>query len=489
MLALMFGSCKKDYLETNPTDAVSNGTIFKTTDGAYTALNGMYRSMYAAEGSQMFGQKSIDLALDMMGNDMVRNTTGSGWFLGDYDYTDATSTRSSVDYRPYGVWNYYYTQINNANLILKYIDAASGSEKDKNNLKGQALAMRAYSYFYLINMFQHGYKGNESKPGVPLYTEPTKEGKPRGTVQDVYTQINKDLDDAEKFLEGVSRIHFSHIDKRTVQGMHARVALQQGNYQGAASFAAKARAGLKLMSQMEYTQGFSKPNEEWIWGMIVQNDQSGKFASFWSHMDPYAKGYASLGAQQKITKDLYNKIDTNDIRSKVFVMLPPIDPNLKDEEKKKEQAKRALTPNYTSIKFVKPVPSSWDSNDLLMRASEMMLIEAEALARTGKDADALKLLTDLIKARNPKYVFTAGGDQLVNEILLQRRIELWGEGFSLLDIKRLKQGLNRPVGEGNHSVSLARKITLPAEDNAFLLKIPLVEFDANKSLSPADQNP
>jgi len=89
----------------------------------------------------------------------------------------------------------------------------------------------------------------------------------------------------------------------------------------------------------------------------------------------------------------------------------------------------------------------------------------------------------------------------LNEILLQRRIELWGEGFGLLDIKRLKIGLNRPSGDGNHggwnlmnpdnkASNLAPGIlTLPDNSPRFLLRIPDAEINANKELTVADQNP
>ena len=77
---------------------------------------------------------------------------------------------------------------------------------------------------------------------------------------------------------------------------------------------------------------------------------------------------------------------------------------------------------------------------------------------------------------------------MVDEIRLQRRIELWGEGFALLDIKRLNQPLARATGTGNHG-ALATVYTLPAADPKWLFKIPQAEFDANKTLVAADQNP
>ena len=113
-------------------------------------------------------------------------------------------------------------------------------------------------------------------------------------------------------------------------------------------------------------------------------------------------------------------------------------------------------------------------------------------SQTGQEAAARTALETVVKARYPAY--TAGtltGTALINEILLQRRIELWGEGFGVLDIKRLHQGLNRPTGAGNHGAPNfnPRLYTLPDGDPQFLMRIPQNELSNNISMTPADQNP
>jgi len=419
-----------------------------------------------------FGQKSVDLVLDLMGNDMVVHSAGYRWFNTDYDYTAAQS--AAKDAHPERFWYYYYQVINNVNRILAHLDAAAGTQEDKDYIKGQALALRAHAYFYLINFWQHTYKGHETLPGVPVYTEPTTEGKPRGTVQQVYDQINADLTEAETLLTGKTRQHISHIGVEVVQGIHARVALQQEDYAAAANYAHKAREGYPLMSNAQYKGGFGVINDEWIWGLEVISEQATVYASFFSHIDPFAGGYASLGTQKKITKALYDQINDADERKQVF---------------RTPGTGTSAVPDYTATKFHLPVPGSWQGDYLLMRAGEMYLVEAEALARTNQPAAAQALLNQLVQPRYPAYNATQTGVALISEILLQRRIELWGEGFALLDIKRLKQPLNRPEGEGNHQLALAGLFTLPAEDPKFLYRIPQDELNNNHALSIADQNP
>jgi starch-binding outer membrane protein, SusD/RagB family len=124
----------------------------------------------------------------------------------------------------------------------------------------------------------------------------------------------------------------------------------------------------------------------------------------------------------------------------------------------------------------------------LMRPEEMLLIEAEAQARLGQDAAARSLLKQLLDNRYDQPVtITSGGDQLIEEILLERRIELWGEGFAALDMKRLKRGIDR--NNSNHLPLVARELVVPANDPRWLLKIPQAEINANPWINEEHQNP
>lgn len=489
--ALVLGACKKSYLETAPSNQVTVDVIFKTTEGAQTALDGLYRLTYTFGiedngNHDLFGQKSFDLIMDLMGNDMVINKQGYNWFNGDYRYTAGASTTDAG--RSYTTWLYYYQVVNNANSIISNIDAAAGTQDDKDNIKGQALFMRAHAYFYLVNFEQHTYKGNESKPGIPTYSEPGVTGHPRGTVQNVYDSIINDLTTAETLLTGKIRRDKSSVDVTTVQALRARVALQMEDYTTAATYAEKVINSQKypLMNQATQTTSYlngwnSLSNSEWMWGMQVISDQATVYPSWFSHMEalPSGKpgGYASLGQQKKITKALYDQIDDNDIRKQAWIA--PGDGN-------------DAAPDYSQQKFRLADPSSWAGDYMYFGVAEMYLIDAEALARSSQDGPAQIILNKLIQNRFPGYDATAfSGQNLVDEVLLQRRIELWGEGLALLDIKRLKTGLNRPTGAGNHGSGNFDPITytLPDQDPKFLYRIPQEELNSNKSMTAADQNP
>ena len=90
-VVLLF-SCSEDYLDTEPTDAVSKDVIFETTAGAEVAMNGIYRWMYSWNQLGLgrhddWGYRTLGLKADLMGHDMKLYSRGYGWFVSDYNYT------------------------------------------------------------------------------------------------------------------------------------------------------------------------------------------------------------------------------------------------------------------------------------------------------------------------------------------------------------------------------------------------------------------
>ena len=309
---LSLGSCADD-LNTEPTDKVSGSQVFADASSAEAAINGIYRMLYIAGwsanwGSENCGQTAIQLLGDLMGEDHLMKEQGQGWFFEDYrlnvhgDYA-GTSGRS------YAIWNFYYTLISNVNYIIASEETMGGDPNAVKKLLGQAYSLRAYCYFYLIQLYQQTYAGNENAPGVPLYVEPTvagSTGQPRGTVQGVYDQINADLDKATELLQGLAQSHISHIDYYIAKGIQARVALVQHNYAKAAAAAAEAltKNGLKLASVGDLGGNNNVSVGDVMWGVNITADQSSQFASFFSHMDADAPGMYGSQARQCISTGL-----------------------------------------------------------------------------------------------------------------------------------------------------------------------------------------
>jgi len=479
ILFLSVTSCKKDFLDTQPSGntitssqvsrlaAASPAALQKLEDASVKGIYAFMRqSATYTTSHDDFGQKAVDFGLDLMTEDMIMAT--DSWFIYDYIYDD----RNAAYRRPTFIWNFYYKIIYNANLILEQIDPATTNAELK-GIRGQALALRAFSYFYLVRLFQNTYKGNESAKGVPIYTSTASlEGKPRAPVSEVYEQITNDLEEAVSFLQGWTRTSKEAIDQSVAYGLQAQVYLTMERWAEAEAAARNARNGYQLMSATDYKAGFNNiGNPEWMWGADINTQSTTIYPSFFSMIDNTSPGYAgALQAYILVSKKLYDQIPATDVRKMVF-----------------NDPARTLSPNlpaYAQIKFRDP--GGFTGDYLYMRVADMYLIEAEAQARQGNNNGAAQTLFALLSKRDPSYTLSGNtGAALLNEIWLQRRIELWGEGQVFFDIRRLKLGIDRTGS--NHRADAT--LVIPANDPRFVYQIPQRELQANPNITEADQNP
>ncbi len=482
---LLFSSCSKDYLETTPTDAVSDLSVFKSTNNAWGAINGIHRMMFFQHGNMdQAGQGGIMIHMDMLGEDVVNTAQGNGWFNSTYQWTlHRNINASSVAF----IYRFYYRVISNANMIIANIDNAEGPAADQRAIKGQAYAYRAWAHFNLVQLYAKRYDA-AAKPnmqlGVPLMLINTTEGQPRATVEEVYAQINLDLDEAIKLLDGYTRKAIganptakSHLNINVARGLKARVALTQGEWQTAADLAVQARQGFALMSNTQYLDGFNKvSNPEWIWGSYQADDQQTYFHSFFAFMSSNFNSTNIRTNPKAINSALYETMSATDVRRKVWdptgttSLIPP----------------GGIKRPYMTIKFQAQSSAASIGDVVYMRSAEMHLIEAEAKARLGQDAAAQDALFTLMKNRDPQLVretlSTLTGQELINTILRNRRIELWGEGFRFFDLKRTNSALNRRGANHNEALVTANAMEKPAGSKEWEWLIPIAEMNANKEM-------
>ncbi len=185
-LSLFTVSCSEDYLDTFPTDQVSAADAFTTTTNAMQALNGIHRIMYNQWRNQgEAGEGSMNINRDMLGEDLVMTSAGNGWYNNTYKWVDHRNETSNTDSYP---WWVYYRIIANANMIINNIDGATGSQADKDIIKGQALVYRAWGHFNLVQLYGKRYVAGtpNTQLGVPIMLTNNFDGQPRNTVQEVY---------------------------------------------------------------------------------------------------------------------------------------------------------------------------------------------------------------------------------------------------------------------------------------------------------------
>ncbi len=467
-------SCSEDDLNTAPERTISDVQLASNPASFQAVVDGTYAAMRTFQigdrgGHIDYGHKAIQLATDFMSHDVTMSFLHWYGFFYSYDGRVQANSRSRM------VWNTYYKFVAEANSIISSVDQSNLDDNGRAVL-GQAYTARGFCMFYLARMFAHTYLGHEGEPCIPLVDGANFEGKPRATVAEVYDQIVNDLTNAVDLLAGYARPNKQAIDQSVALGHLAAVHLEMGNWSEAASAAAQARANYTLMSGTDWLEsGFRDiSNPEWMWGADIDNESSTVFASFFSHMDNTSGGYAgALGVYKLIDADLYSQISDTDMRKQAFV--DPVNGN----------PDFPVLPAYANTKFRDN--TFFEADYVYMRAAEMYLIEAEALARMG-DANAAQVLFDLVSTRDPGYsLSSATGDDLVEEVYLHRRIELWGEGTAWFDLKRLKKPLVRDYEGSNHAAF--GLFNEEAEGNSFRFQIPEDEINANDAISASDQNP
>lgn len=493
-LLLVTVSCRNEFLETTPTDSIGQGAAVGTAENLMAIINGMHRDMYVRQNSSQgqVGQTGINIMMDAMGEDLVFPSTGNGWYVSTVRWQDQVNEQGSNDFFPY---QFYYALVRNSNLVILNAETATGDETVKKTALGEAYAFRAFSYYMLVQLYGKRYVAGttNSQLGVPLRLDDSTAPMARNTVEEVFTQINKDLESSLTNLSGVARGYKSHFNTAVVNGLKARVALTQGKYDVAAASAKLARTGFPLMDNATYVKGFnSLDNAEWMWGSYIQSDQTEYFGNFGAYM---SRNYNSTNIRQApkaISKLLYDSFPTTDVRTKNFDptgnhvgLLTDINSAGK-VVKKSAFSSYSLFP-YTSQKFLSVSQADSRMDVPYMRSAEMYLIEAEALAKSGNETGAKAVFTELMKNRNPSYATsTKTGQAFIDEVLLSRRMELWGEGFRFLDLKRLNQPLDRN-GSNHVSTVVNQVFTVAAGDKKWEFLIPKSEIDASQGL--IEQNP
>lgn len=537
--SLLFGC--EDKLSVNPdgdtltADQIKE-VIAKDATKLQSEVNGLYSIMKAFPATtgndnnqDDYGIPSVTVKMEHNGQDVVGDVTGYNWYSGEQDFT----TRNYTYRAPRIMWGQFYQQIRTANSIIAKIERGTTDPIAKSYM-GQALAIRAYDYFNLIQLFQFTYKGNETKPGVPIVTEETADvvNNPRATVQQVYDRITDDLDSAIVYLSGnaTARTDKSAVNLAVAYGLRARVNLVMQNWDDAA-----ADAEMAITESGEFpmtSEDVSVPTFDdatapgIIWGIIVTTNDDAttsgicNFTSMFTNLCFGYGGYTTIvGCWKKINVLLYDQIPATDVRKGWF-----LDENYEAAALSGYEASgeakatfeywngEAYNPTdstysnywdgmwmepYTSVKFApvnKELMNEENSTDLpLMRVSEMNLIIAEAKAMGGDLAGGqTDLETWVINFRDPDFTSSATTkEELQDEVWLQRRIEFWGEGVSWYDLMRLEKPLIRYKDNGGTietNYGALAIFNVPADAAYRLWPIPQQEIQANDGISDADNN-
>lgn len=445
-----------------------------------------------------YGVAAVSQFLEQGGQDMPCTTSGYNWFATAQNYSDRLYTSAGDEL----IWKTFYNHMKIANDVLVLTEGT----KDETMLvyRGQALAARAYDLMNLAQIYQFTYKGHENALCVPIITENMTEeemqNNPRATVQQVYDQIMKDLNEAVTLLAGYDNgSSKDKIDEAAAYGLRARANLLMQNWADAAKDAAKAIEGgtPQSLSEVSNPTFNSASADSWLWGVLITPDNdvvTTGIINWPSHLCSLTgNGYTTLtGSFRYVSSALYDQIPATDIRKQWFIS-PDTTSTLVDNKTVGGIPVIdyfGLAP-YTNVKFgpyQDVMGNTTNSQDWpLMRVEEMYLIKAEGEAMSGDLPTAKQTLENFVKTyRNPSYVCNASSaEAMQDEIWLQRRMELWGEGFALFDILRLKKPIIR---KGTNYAAIVQ-FNLEPESQIMIYRIPQCEMETNKGITEADNNP
>lgn len=447
--ALVFTGCSDNFLdEPAPTEAVAESVIFGSRTGVEAFISGIQRrarSQFTATDAG--GVNSLYFARTIKGNDFIH---ASSWWGFDY----ANDNREPTYRRTVFTWEFPYYVINQTNTLINGIESSSLSEIDKAELSAQGKALRAFYYFQLAQEFQLTYAKDPDAPAPPIYTDLSLTGNPMSTLREMYSLIVEDLTYAVDNLDD-SRLGKSYVNAQVANGLLARVYLVMENWAGAEVAARTAYGGdvNAALAPNAYKDGFGDiSNPEWIWGLPQTDDQSNYY-------------YNAPSAFVDLVNPAYNNVFINS--------------NFADTFSETDARNTFFETGFTGFRSVgtDKFVFAFDSDIVLMRTPEMILIEAEAKFRQGDEPGARTLLYALQLNRDPAAVASNnGGSALEEEILLERRKEMYGEfGVEWFDARRLQKGITRTA---NHRIVL----TLEPNDKRFYLKVPQKEIDANDNI-------
>lgn len=450
VIALMFSSCGKDILDIDPSGSLPVDAAIASVDDLESVLLGAYSQL---QNSDYYGRYFV-LVPDVMSDDVKQNSSANRakeW---------AEYNGNSLDFISEEVWTEIYEAINRLNTVINAeVDFPTPEvQAQADQFIGEAMALRALGHFDVCRIYaQHyAFSSGGNHPGVPIVTEFDQDAEPaRASVSEVYAAVINDLQ------AGISKMNEDRgtgfMSKLAAQALLARVYFYMGDYAQAEQMANTVISSGEV--ELESTGGYL---DAWMGAgsapdvlfevVMTETDNNGA--------DALGRMYINEGYGDYLpADDLRNILDPADLRSQLY------------------KPDSTLGGGMFGWDRINKFPSTiGEDNTPVIRLSEVYLIRAESRARNGNESGAIE---DLMAIRSRAWpdapVASSSGDELLEEIITERRKELAFEGHRLWDLMRLNRGVVR-----NDCSSSACEITFP--NPRFILPIPAQELDANPSI-------
>lgn len=463
-----------------PTTVITEDEAKKSESSTEAFLMGIPTAMNAVDANFVssyhfpFGYGAMMYIRDLMTGDLTQTNSGYAYHF----YYWARNMYQGDGYLfPQYINNFYFEFVLAANSLIGAVDETSATNEQLGFL-GAGLAFRALAYLDMARMYEYlpcDVTSNINTDGndvlgltVPIVKENTTQeeaqNNPRATHEQMFNFIEGDLNKAEQYISNLTNTQ-SHTlpDLACVYGLKARLYMWNEDYAKAEEYARKAinAASVSPMNETDctnYTTGFNDISK-WMWGAQLTSEDSqvqtgiANWVSWLSNQTEF--GYTGVNASNMpfnlIDRNMYERISDNDFRKLEFKAPDgsPLADKVTYIPSIKEKCDEYM-PAYAAVKFRPNAGNATDSQTgsasaiPYMRVEEMYFIEAEAAAHQDVQR-GLNLLNTFMKTyRNPSYNCSIDNQaNLIDEIVFQKRVELWGEGQTFFDIKRLNMSVTR----------------------------------------------
>lgn len=462
LLFLLTGlaACKKP-LNTSPEDRLLEIVTFDDVRNALRgAYSGFQSNRYYGSPSASGSASAWSSLPELMGDDFVEaiESLGNWNIMSEMSYASDNGAVGAAFIQPYEI----ISRVNNLLIVLpKYETGATEAEAKR--IRAEALAIRAHAHFDLLRYFAPDFGRNSTSLGVPYVTtfdsqDPFANLPARNTVKENYDAIFKDLNDAlvafrvaDNNIDNTAR---NYIDSVVVYAMRARINYYASQWDAVIADANIALGLRPVGNAASYVATFARANEgapssEVYWAIPSEGALTPGGAI--SGSDPSYRVTAAMTAILQAQGGAYVNSGINRFNDVGLGDVP-----------------RTLCWKYPGIRSFK-----------VFRAGELLLMRAEAKQRTS-DPTAL---TDLNTLRTNRGVANGveAGTALLDAILLQRRVELLGEGHRWFDLRRTTKTIVRAEC-GIANGSRAANCNITSASRAWTFPIPFNEIKVNPNL-------
>ncbi len=402
-------TCCEEFVEMNPpVTSLTGNTVFMGDETATSAVTGIYIRMIQSSNTLVSGNQSITSLMGLASDELLNYSTDEGRI--EFFDNELLSNNRFV----YANWREFYTYIYTANSILEGLTTSKDvTEAAKKQLEGEVRFIRAFCYFYLVNLYGE----------VPLVTGTDYEVNrlvPKASVADVYYQIIYDLKIAQELFDidyvGTQRIRPNRL---TATALLARVYLYTENWVNA-----DIEATSVIESELCHLEGnlnnvFLIESKEAIWQLqAIRNS--------WNTFDGLSFILTGSPTNVSLSNNLVNTFEPQDKRLTNWIGSITVDSET----------------FYYPFKYkIHSSPDPPVEYLTVFRVAEQYLIRAEARARLNKLTGANSAASDLNAIRGRAGLANTSATtqtEMLDAILQERRMELFTEwGHRWFDLKRM----------------------------------------------------